>query len=83
MRAVLIIILAVLLLGLIGWISFSTGPNRTSINVETNQIRQDTTKAVQSGAELLHKAGNELEKKTAPPNESAPPAKSGPAPASR
>lgn len=66
MRAVLILIAVVLLLALAGWITFSKGPDRSSINVETEQIRTDANKAVQTGADLLHKAGDKLEKETSP-----------------
>ena len=83
MRALLLLILVVLVLSLIGWISFSKGPDRASINVETDQIRSDTDRAVESGAKLLHKAGEELEQKTGRQIEQAPPATPQTAPVSR
>jgi hypothetical protein len=78
MRALLIIVAIVLLLALAGWISFSNAPGRSSVNLETEKIRQDADKGMQSGAELLRKAGNEIDAKrteTAPPEA---PASSGP-----
>ncbi|HVT28920.1 MAG TPA: hypothetical protein VHE81_12975 [Lacipirellulaceae bacterium] len=63
MRAILILIAVVLLLALVGWISFSKGPNQASINLESGKIRQDTEHAMQKGGELLQKAGNKLESK--------------------
>jgi hypothetical protein len=61
MRLLLILAAAVLVFALIGWISFSRGPDdRASINLETPKIRQDTQHAMQSGAELLHKAGDNV-----------------------
>jgi hypothetical protein len=75
MRALIILLAVVLLLALVGWISFSKGPDRSSVNIETNQIRTDTKKAMQSGAELLHKAGDELKQEAGPQNKQAPPAR--------
>lgn len=64
MRALLLVLAVVLILALIGWISFSKGPERTSINLEKNKIREDTKQMMQSGAELLHKAGDKVESET-------------------
>jgi hypothetical protein len=72
MRAVLILIAIVLVLALVGWISFSKGPERSSINVEMERIRTDTNEAVRSGGELLHKAGDKLEEKAAPDSAKTP-----------
>jgi hypothetical protein len=72
MRAILILLAIALLLALAGWISFSKGPDRSSINVETEQIRTDTNKALESGADLLHKAGDELKKEASPPTDRIP-----------
>ena len=61
MRILLIIAAAVLVFALVGWISFSKGPDdRSSINLETGKIRQDTQHAMKSGAQLLHKAGDNV-----------------------
>lgn len=73
MRALIVLIAVVLLFALIGWISISRGPDRSSINIETNQIRTDTDRVMKSGAELLHKAGDKVEREAAPPQEQAPP----------
>jgi hypothetical protein len=71
MRALLIIIAAaILIFALIGWISFSTGPDdRSSVNLETGKIRQDTQHAMKSGAELLHKAGDSVEREANKPTD--------------
>jgi hypothetical protein len=61
MRALLVVIAVILIFALIGWISFSKGPDRASINVESGQIREDTKQAMETGAELLHKAGDKIE----------------------
>jgi hypothetical protein len=60
MRALLILIAVVVLLALIGWITFSNDSGRTSINVETDEIRQDTGEAMQKGSELLNNAQEEV-----------------------
>jgi hypothetical protein len=61
MRAVILLAAIVLVLALLGWISFSKGPDRTSINIESGRIRQDTKKVMESGAEVLHKTGDKAE----------------------
>ena len=61
MRALIFLPLIVLVLALVGWISFSKGPDRTSINIESDKIRQDTKQLMGSGAQMLHKAGDKVE----------------------
>ena len=73
MRALILLVVVVLLLALFGWISFSRAPGHSSVNIETERIRADTNKAVQSGADLLHKAGGTLKSESAPQTEQAPP----------
>jgi hypothetical protein len=61
MRALLVLIVVIALLAFAGWLTFSSGPGRTSVNLETNEIREDTKEIVRSGAEILDKAGDELQ----------------------
>ena len=61
MRGILLLAAVVLVLALVGWISFSKGPDRASINLESDRIRQDTKQVMESGAKMLHKAGNKVE----------------------
>ena len=56
MRALILIAAIILLMALVGWVTFGTGPGRSSINLETEQIRQDTREALESGANAIHKA---------------------------
>jgi hypothetical protein len=59
---VLLIVIAIILVGvLIGWITFNKGPDQSTININTGAIRQDTKKAVESGANLLHRAGDKMD----------------------
>lgn len=59
---VLIVVVALILIGvLVGWITFSKAPDHSSINLETGAIRQNTKQAVESGAQLLHRAGDKLD----------------------
>jgi hypothetical protein len=60
MRGFIILAVILLVFALVGWISFSKGPDRASINLESDRIRQDTKQVMESGAELLHKAGDEI-----------------------
>jgi hypothetical protein len=66
MRALFFLIAIVLVLALVGWISFSKSPGRSSINIETQQIQQDTNRALEKGSDLLHKAGESVERPAAP-----------------
>ena len=61
MRAVLVLIAIVLILSLVGWISFHRSPDGPSVTIESEKIRHDTKDVVQSVANLLHKAGDEVE----------------------
>jgi hypothetical protein len=53
MRVLILIVAVVLLLALLGWVTFTRGPGQSSINVETQQIRQDTKELLESGSEAL------------------------------
>jgi hypothetical protein len=55
-RALIFIAAVILLMALVGWITFGTAPGRSSINLETEQIRHDTRHALEHGADALHKA---------------------------
>ena len=61
MRALILLAAIVLILALVGWITFSKGPGRSSINIESDRIRQDTKEVMESGAKMLHKAGDKVE----------------------
>jgi len=61
MRALISLVAIVILLVLAGWISFSSLPGRSSINLELQQIETDTDRALESGATLLQKASDSVE----------------------
>jgi hypothetical protein len=69
MRGILFLILVVVILAVVGWISFNRDGDRASINLETQEIREDTQKALDSGAELLKKAGDKIDKAVDTENE--------------
>ncbi len=60
MRAIIILALIVLLMGLVGWITFSNEPGRSSINIETDKIEQDAENAVESTGEMLESGARAL-----------------------
>jgi hypothetical protein len=78
MRAIIFLAVVVLIMVLVGWISFSSQPGRSTINVETQKIEQDTEKIVESGKNLVREAGDavageeERQVETAPPVETVP-----------
>jgi hypothetical protein len=57
MRALILLAAIVLILALVGWLTFSRDDGRTSINLETQEIRQDTKELLESGSQALHEAG--------------------------
>ena len=61
MRALILLAAIVLILAIVGWISFSHGPDRASINLESGKIREDTREVMETGAKALHKAGDKVE----------------------
>jgi hypothetical protein len=56
MRAVLLVVALLVLFVVVGWITFSKEPGRSSINLETDEIRQDTGEVMHQGSELLQEA---------------------------
>jgi hypothetical protein len=72
MRTILILALAVLLLALVGWVSFHIGSDRSSINLETGEIKRDTQEAVESGSELLKEASDAVNSRSTTPSPPAP-----------
>jgi hypothetical protein len=55
----------VFLMALVGWVTFGVGPGRSSINLETDEIRQDTQQALESGAQVLRNAGEAVQQQDA------------------
>jgi hypothetical protein len=56
MRILILLIALVVVLALVGWVTFSDEPGRSSINIETEEIRQDTGEVMHEGSELLQDA---------------------------
>ena len=53
MRTLIGLVALVLVLALVGWISFSSDGERMSVNIEKQEIREDTDAMVESGKELV------------------------------
>jgi hypothetical protein len=83
MRFVLLLVLILVVCSLIGWISFSKGPGHASINIETDQIQTDADRAVESGAQLLKNAGQEIDNRVSNKKEPSPTVVNEPAPVNR
>lgn len=66
MRFLILLAAAVLLLALVGWITFSNSPGRSSINLETNQIKEDARDMTESGAEMLENARKAMDRSAKP-----------------
>ena len=66
MRGIIALVLIVIVLVLIGWISFTRGPDHTSINFETQEIKKDTQEMINSGSKLLNEASEKVDQSTTP-----------------
>lgn len=53
MRAIIILIVIALLMGLAGWLTLGHEPGKTSINIETQEIKEDTQNAVENTEDLI------------------------------
>lgn len=73
MRALILLAAIVLVLALVGWISFSKGPDHASITIESDKIRQDTRQVMESGAQVLHKAEDKIDAEANQQPNAAPP----------
>jgi hypothetical protein len=82
MRVIILLAAIVLVLAFVGWITFSKGPAGPSVTIESERIRQDTKRVMDSGAQMLHKAGDKVEAESnRAPNQA--PGYPAPAPATR
>jgi hypothetical protein len=66
MRTLIILAAVVILLALVGWLTFNNEPGRASINLETDEIREDTGEVMRSGSELLRDAEEEIKEESPP-----------------
>ena len=75
MRTLILVSLGVLLLAVVGWITFSRDGTKSSINLETNQIRRDTQQMLDSGSKLVRDAKESVAKPTKPQSDPTPPSR--------
>ena len=59
MRVLIILAAILVLFALVGWITFGNDAGRSSINLETEEIRKDTSEMMNKGSELLEDAEGE------------------------
>jgi hypothetical protein len=53
MRAIIALALIALLMGLAGWLTVGNSPDKTSINIETQEIKRDTENAVDNAEQMI------------------------------
>ncbi len=53
MRAIIILAVIVLLMGLVGWLTFGNAPGRATINIETDEIQRDTKTAIENTERMI------------------------------
>ncbi len=60
MKAFLIVVAILLLMVLIGWLSFGLSDNTAAVRLNTEKIEQDTSEAVEKGKNLVNEAEEEI-----------------------
>lgn len=75
MRALLVVVLGVLVLAMVGWITFSRDGTKASINLETNQIKQDSREMFDAGSKIVRDAKDSVAEPTKPEPENRPPSR--------
>jgi hypothetical protein len=53
MRAVIVIVVIVLVLGLVGWLKFSSPDGDPILRVDTDKIKQDTSELVEKAKDVV------------------------------
>ncbi|MDZ4656984.1 MAG: hypothetical protein SH868_05325 [Bythopirellula sp.] len=53
MRAIIVLAVILLLMGLVGWLTFGNSPGRATINIETEEIQRDTKNAIENTERMI------------------------------
>lgn len=61
MRGILALVVVVLILALVGWITFGNNANEATISIDKQKVKQDVDRIKQSGAELGDKLESQVE----------------------
>lgn len=80
MRALLVLAAVILLLSLVGWIKFRDSPQRSTITIEKEAIKEDTEGMVERGNEFLEGTRHAIGSDAAAPDAARQPGTTGEAP---
>ncbi|MCO8123200.1 hypothetical protein NHH03_15740 [Stieleria sp. TO1_6] len=61
MRAIIVIAVIVLVLGLVGWLRFSSPDGDPTIRIDTDKVNDDTTAIVERSKEAVESIGAKVE----------------------
>lgn len=61
MRAIIVIVVIVFILGLVGWVQFSSPDGDPTIRVDTDKMKQDTSAIVEKTKEVARDAANSID----------------------
>ncbi len=61
MRALIVIVLLVLVLGLIGWLQFSSPDGNPTIRVDSDKVNADTSEAIEQAKEAVDSAAQKID----------------------
>lgn len=60
MRTVIVIVVIVVALAAIGWLSFGTPQGEPTIQIETEEVEQDTEDMARAGSRAVEEVGDRL-----------------------
>ncbi len=60
MRGILALVVVVMILALVGWISFGNNANEATITIDKQKVKQDVDRIKQSGKDLGDKLEREI-----------------------
>ena len=61
MRAILVIVLLVVVLCLVGWVSFSNPDGDPSLRIDSTKVKEDTAAIVEKSKEALNNLSNKMD----------------------
>jgi hypothetical protein len=61
MRIVIVVLVVVLILGLVGWLRFSSPDGDPTIRVDTEKVKQDTSEIVEKSKQVIDGAAENID----------------------
>ena len=68
MRAILVIVVILVVLALVGWVSFSTPDGDPTLRIDADKVKQDTAVIVEKSKQAIDNVANKIDEGTEPQN---------------